>query len=91
MAENPISALLSKMKKSPKNIRLELTLNIPSKEMYTMLTDNFDEAEEAIIDFLTTGKNLKEFKEQFKKSIIAYYKKPSKKKTEEKTEDLNDE
>ena len=64
--ENPILGLLGKMKKTPKSIKLELKLNFPSKEMYKMLTDNFDGAEEAIIDFLTTGKNLKEFKIEMK-------------------------
>lgn len=84
---NPILALLNKMKNSPKNIRLELVLNIPSRSMYKMLTENFDGSEEAIIEFLTTGKNLRDFKEQFKNSIIDYYKRSRSKKVAQITED----
>ena len=62
MKENPVLLLLQKMKKNNIEIDLNIELNLPSKELYLMLINSFEDGEETLINFLFSDENMPLFK-----------------------------
>jgi hypothetical protein len=90
--DSPIYKLLKKQKKNMVEVSIKIKLNLPPKDLYTVLLGSFDEAEKEIIDFVLDGVDIENIKsalaESIKKSYYSHSKseqeKPSGKKSQEK-------
>ena len=52
MADNPIVSLLQKQKPNWVEVSINLKLNLPTKNLYNVLSSSFDDAEAEIIEFV---------------------------------------
>jgi hypothetical protein len=50
--DNPVHALLGKAKKKKQKLMLQLELQLPSEEMYTIISDNFENGDDEIVEFI---------------------------------------
>ena len=70
---DPVIEILKRRKKKPVELSLSIELDLPSKELYAVLVDDYDNAEDKIIDYLFTPENIVTFKEWIKNSLKIYY------------------
>ena len=70
---DPVMEILKKRKKKPTDISLTLSLDIPSKELYEVLIDDYEDAENKLIDYLFTSENITLLKESVKVSLREHY------------------
>jgi hypothetical protein len=49
---NPVHDLLRKAKKKKQKISLHIELQLPSEEMYKIVSENFDNGDQEIVDFI---------------------------------------
>ena len=71
--ESPIYKLLKKQKKNAVEVSIKLKLNLPSKELYDVLSTSFDDAEKEIIDFVLSGIDIDDIKSSLADSIKKTY------------------
>jgi hypothetical protein len=71
--DSPIYKLLKKQKKNIVEISIKLKLNLPPKELYTVLSGSFDDAESEIIDFVLDGVDIDSIKASLAESIRKNY------------------
>ena len=71
--DSPIYTLLKKQKTNWVNVNISLKLNLPSKSLYGILINSFDEAESEIIDYVTEGIDIEDIRNALGDSISAYY------------------
>jgi len=83
--DSPIYKLLKKQKKNPVEVGIKLKLNLPSKDLYTVLSSSFEDAEREIINFVLDGVDIEDIKralaESIKKNYYALNAKPDKPQT----------
>ena len=79
--ESPIYKLLKKQKKNSVEVSIKLKLNLPSKELYGVLSSSFDDAEKDIIDFVLSGVDIDDIKASLADSIRQTYYVSDKKET----------
>ena len=79
--ESPIYKLLKKQKKNAVEVGIKIKLNLPSKELYEVLSTSFDDAEKEIIDFVLCGVDIDDIKESLSESIRKTYYLSDKKET----------
>lgn len=79
--ESPIYKLLKKQKKNSVEVSIKLKLNLPSKELYGVLSSSFDDAERDIIDFVLSGVDIDDIKASLADSIKQTYYVSDKKET----------
>lgn len=79
--ESPIYKLLRKQKKNSVEVSIKLKLNLPSKELYGVLSSSFDDAEKDIIDFVLSGVDIEDIKASLADSIRQTYYVSDKKET----------
>jgi len=72
--ENPIVSLLQKQKPNWVEVGINLKLNLPTKNLYNVLTSSFDEAEEEIIEFVVRDLDIEIIKESLRINIKDIYK-----------------
>lgn len=70
---DPVIEILKRRKKKPVELSLSIELDLPSKELYAVLVDDYDNAEDKIIDYLFTPENIVTLKECIKNSLKIYY------------------
>lgn len=80
---NPIHTLLSKQKSNPILMDLALEMNIPSIELYNVICQSFDNANEEVLNYIISGLDINMIKDNVKKALCVYYKIPEKIKEEE--------
>ncbi len=73
LSESPIYSLLKKQKTNWVNVNITLKLNLPSKNLYGVLTTSFEEADREIVNFVTEGIDIDDIKSALGDSILAYY------------------
>ena len=73
LSESPIYSLLKKQKTNWVNVNITLKLNLPSKNLYGVLTTSFEEADREIVDFVTEGIDIDDIKLALGDSILSYY------------------
>lgn len=73
--DNPIHTLLKKQKPNPVNVDITLELNIPSADLYNVICQSFDNADEEIVNHIVSGLDINLIKESVKNAIINFYKK----------------
>ena len=71
--KNPIVNIIRGMKNNPIELNLKISLNIPKKELYDVLSESFDNVYEGITEFLFLQENFKILKESIINSIKSYY------------------
>ena len=70
---SPIYKLLSKQKKNMVDVSIKLKMNLPSKELYTVLIDSFEGAESEVINYIIDGIEIDEIKKSLAESIKKNY------------------
>jgi hypothetical protein len=79
--DSPIYKLLKKQKKNMVDVSIKIKLNLPPKDLYTVLSGSFDDAEREIIDFVLDGVDIEDIKASLADSIKkSYYEKGEKSK-----------
>lgn len=53
-SESPLVSLLSTAKKSPKKIKIEVTIDVPPYDLIRVLASSFDDGNEQILNYLTS-------------------------------------
>lgn len=71
--DSPIYKLLKKQKKNMVEISIKLKLNLPPKDLYTVLSGSFEDAENEIIDFVLDGVDIDSIKASLAESIKKNY------------------
>lgn len=83
--DSPIYKLLKKQKKNMVDVSIKIKLNLPPKDLYTVLSGSFEDAEREIIEFVLDGVDIEDIKASLADSIKkSYYEKTEKPKTQEK-------
>ena len=83
--DSPIYKLLKKQKKNMVDVSIKIKLNLPPKDLYTVLSGSFEDAEREIIDFVLDGVDIEDIKSSLADSIKkSYYEKAEKSKAQEK-------
>ena len=72
--ENPIVSLLQKQKPNWVEVGINLKLNLPTKNLYNVLTTSFEDAEEEIIEFVVRDLDIELIKESLRINIKDIYK-----------------
>lgn len=70
---HPVTEILKKKKPNPKKINIELELDFPPKELYSILIDSYDDGEDKIIEYIFSSGNFDMIKKSIKNSIRKYY------------------
>ena len=71
--DSPIYTLLRKQKKNMVGISIKIELNLPSKELYGVLSSSFEDAESEIIKFVLDGVDIEDIKKSLSESIRKNY------------------
>lgn len=72
--DSPIYTLLRKQKKNMVEVGIKIELNLPSKELYGVLSTSFEDAENEIIKFVLDGVDIEDIKKSLSESIkVNYY------------------
>jgi len=72
--ENPIVSLLQKQKPNWVEVGINLKLNLPTKNLYNVLTTSFEDAEDEIIEFVVRDLDIELIKESLRINIKDIYK-----------------
>jgi hypothetical protein len=80
---SPIHSLLSKQKPNVVEVNLKLKINIPPKELYQVLCDSFENADDEIVEFCTKDIDLEQIKESISHSLKNMYASKKQKQNEE--------
>jgi hypothetical protein len=73
--DNPIVSLLQKQKANWVEVGINLKLNLPTKNLYNVLTSSFDDAEEEIIEFVVRDLDIELIKDSLRINIKDIYNK----------------
>ena len=76
-SDSPIYSLLKKQKKNMVEVSIKIELNLPSKELYGVLSSSFEGAENEIIEFVIDGIDIEDIKKYLSESIKRNYYSPS--------------
>lgn len=71
--DNPIHTLLKKQKPNPVNIDITIEMNIPSAELYNVICQSFENADEEIVNYIVSGLDIDTIKNSVKEAIKKYY------------------
>lgn len=71
--DSPIYKLLKKQKKNMVEVSIKIKLNLPPKDLYTVLSGSFEDAEKEIIDFVLDGVDIENIKASLSDSIRKSY------------------
>ena len=75
--DSPIYSLLKKQKKNMVEVSIKIELNLPSKELYGVLSSSFEDEENEIIEFVIDGIDIEDIKKSLSESIKRNYYSPS--------------
>jgi hypothetical protein len=71
--DSPIYKLLKKQKKNMVDVSIKIKLNLPPKDLYTVLSGSFEDAEKEIIDFVLDAVDIEDIKASLAQSIKKTY------------------
>jgi hypothetical protein len=75
LPDNPIVSLLQKQKPNWVEVGINLKLNLPTKNLYNVLTSSFEDAEEEIIEFVVRDLDIELIKDSLRINIKDIYNK----------------
>lgn len=70
---NPIHALLNKQKPNVVGIEIAMEINIPPLELYKVICESFDNAEDEIINYIVSGLDVDVIRSSVKEAIKKFY------------------
>lgn len=73
LEDSPIYTLLKKQKPNWVSVNISLKLNLPTKNLYGILTSSFEDAESEVIDYVTEGIDIDDIRSALSDSILSYY------------------
>ena len=73
--ESPIFSLLGKQKENWIDVDLKLSINLPSKSLWDILMDSFEDAEKDILEYVTKDLDIEVVRQSLRESIKDIYKK----------------
>jgi hypothetical protein len=71
---NPITSLLEKQKPNWVEVGIKLKLNLPTKNLYNVLTSSFDDADKEIVEFVVSDLDIEIIKDSLRQNIREIYK-----------------
>ncbi len=71
--DSPIHALLKKQKENRVSIEIQVDLNVPSPELYAVLSQSFDNAEDEIVSYALLDLNMEVVRKAVGGAIKKYY------------------
>ncbi len=71
--DSPIYSLLKKQKNNQVEVSIKIKLNLPPKELYSVLLSSFDDAESEIIQYVLDGIDIEDIKLSLAESIKRSY------------------
>ncbi len=71
--ENPIHSLLKRQKPNLVDIEIALQLNVPSSELFNVISESFDNSEEEVVNYIVAGLDIEIIKNSVKEAIKKYY------------------
>jgi hypothetical protein len=71
--DSPIYKLLKKQKENMVDVSIKIKMNLPQKELYSVLITSFDDAEKEIIDFILDTIDIEDIKKSLAASIKKSY------------------
>lgn len=71
--ESPIYKLLKKQKRNPVEVSIKIKLDLPSRELYGVLSESFEDAEGEILSFILDGVDIDDIKKSLSESIMKNY------------------
>jgi hypothetical protein len=71
--DSPIFKLLEKQKKNMVDVSIQLKINLPSKDLYNVLLESFEGAEDEVIDYIINGIEIDDIKKSLSESIKKSY------------------
>jgi phosphoribosyl-AMP cyclohydrolase len=75
---SPIQELLKKRKPNLMGISIDLELNVPPKELLSVLEDSFENAEDEVVSFVLSSINTDDIRKSVKSALTEYYNKNKK-------------
>jgi hypothetical protein len=75
LPDNPIVSLLQKQKANWVEVGINLKLNLPTKNLYNVLTSSFEDAEDEIIEFVVRDLDIELIKDSLRINIKDIYNK----------------
>ena len=75
LPDNPIVSLLHKQKANWVEVGINLKLNLPTKNLYNVLTSSFEDAEEELIEFVVRDLDIELIKDSLRINIKDIYNK----------------
>jgi hypothetical protein len=73
LEDSPIYTLLKKQKPNWVSVNISLKLNLPTKNLYGILTSSFEDAETEVINYVTEGIDIEDIRAALSESILSYY------------------
>ena len=73
LEDSPIYTLLKKQKPNWVSVNISLNLNLPTKNLYGILTSSFEDAETEVINYVTEGIDIEDIRAALSESILSYY------------------
>jgi hypothetical protein len=73
LEDSPIYTLLKKQKPNWVSVNISLKLNLPTKNLYGILTSSFEDAETVVINYVTEGIDIDDIRAALSESILSYY------------------
>lgn len=70
---SPIYGLLNKQKPNMVDVDISIKINLPPKELYSVLTNSFDGAESEIVEYVIASLNIEDIKKSLSESILNTY------------------
>lgn len=71
--DSPIFKLLEKQKKNMVKVSIELKINLPSRDLYNVLIESFEGAEDEVIEYIINGIEIEDIKKSLSESIKKSY------------------
>lgn len=70
---SPIYNLLDKQKPNNVGMNIEININLPTKELYSILIESFDNAKNDILEYIMSNLDMEEIKKEISDSVMKEY------------------
>lgn len=70
---DPVVLMISKSKKKDADISMNLTISLPTKELYNVIRENFDLGEESVLEYIISNISIDEIKASLKGALRSLY------------------
>lgn len=78
LQNDPVCIMMSKSKKIDSEIEMSLIISMPSKNLYDVAKESFENGANKVVDFVVSNIKIEEIKKALKTAIIQMYENPNK-------------